>query len=124
MRAAMWVAMIAATTAVSSVAMAAPPTVAYQLASLDYGQQLRTTDARIRPYRIALSNLSTKCTETPRNLGDFTQRSYEILHNDGYRPPRRLAIMRYIKAAIPKALGRTRCQDIFAAWITLAEDHS
>lgn len=90
---------------------------AYELAVID-GDSSGNYVAR---EQAALDSLSMKCREGESRLSDFAANSMQIMEKDKGINESTLSILHHVKSSIPKALGVTRCQDIFAAYVTIRE---
>ncbi len=93
--------------------------VAYKLAAIDC--KCVPSSARVRPYAKVLAVLAgKKCRERQSRLGDLAVTSTRILAKKQIRLST-FQILRGVNQSIPSSLGRTKCIDIFVAFVTLVE---
>lgn len=93
--------------------------VPYKLAAIDC--RCTPTRAQIKPYAQMVNILSKKkCRESPAKIGDMAVLSTQLLRKQGIRMSI-LTVLRGVNRALPASLGRTRCSDIFAAFVVLVE---
>ena len=94
------------------------PSVAYKLANIDC--RCSASAIRVRPYAVVLAILAgKKCRESKTRLGDFAVTSTHLLAKKGIRMSN-LQVLRGVNRSLPASLGRTRCLDIFSAFVILA----
>lgn len=95
--------------------------VAYKLATIDC--RCTPTRAQVKPYAQVLNILSKKkCRESQSKIGDMAVLSTQLLRKKGIRMST-LTVLRGVNRSIPASLGRTRCSDIFAAFVILVENN-
>lgn len=79
------------------------------------------SDRLVVRFRRALARLKVKCREPAARLSDFAVNSQQIMKDDAGIEESLLSILQQVDGSIPRSLGPTRCQDIFAAYVTLRE---
>ena len=110
----------AAGAARSGTASVSDRSVAYKLAAIDC--KCAPNTARLRPYAEVLAVLAVKkCRESKSRLGDMAVVSTQLLAKKHIRMST-LQVLRGVNGSIPSSLGRTKCSDIFAAFVILVEN--
>jgi hypothetical protein len=95
------------------------PSAAYKLAAIDW--QVRAHCGTRIAIRTGLSGLGDQeCRESKLRISDMAVVATQLLAKKQIRMST-LQVLRGVNQSIPRSLGRTKCADIFAAFVILVE---
>lgn len=75
-------------------------------------------EALIGQFDAALSRMEPHCNEPPIEISDDTVTAQQLLAEAGISESL-LSILTHVQKSIPGALGKTKCFEVFAAYVTL-----